>query len=232
MNEDWFDNEQAHNAIEQENALVPTETDTVMVRADSAPLPLPLDELPDLDDMEPGFSLAMNYVKFTEIGQSLRGVLIGWNEMKSTSGETKPVAILQNKTGIYANAGDNLVHQLQNVPRGTPVSIVYKGETRTGGGFNVKTFDVRVLNKKPAGAAPSQAPTPSPKPNGAPLPPNTVGNFAGGVQTGKGATKESVIAYANAHGIGNLLGAIIKKYTRNGGTDWTAVMNDLVPQVK
>lgn len=73
-------------------------------------------------------------------------------------------------------------------------------------------------------------PTPVAKPNGAPAP--QVGNFGPGVQTSKGATKESVIAYANAHGIGNLLGAIIKKYTRNGGTDWAAVMNDLVPQVK
>lgn len=229
MNEDWFDNEQAHNAIEQENALVPTETDTVMVRADSAPLPLPLDELPDLDDMEPGFSLAMNYVKFTEIGQSLRGVLIGWNEMKSTSGELKPVAILQNKTGIYANAGDNLVHQLQNVPRGTPVSIIYKGETKTGGGFFVKTFDVRVLNKRPAGANPAPSQATTPKPNGAPAP--QVGNFGPGVQA-KGATKESFRAFAVQHGIGNLAGAIEKKFTRNGVTDWTAAMNELAPQVK
>lgn len=213
-----------------ENAMVPTETDTVMVRADSAPLPLPLDELPDLDDMEPGFSLAMNYVKFTEVGQSLRGVLIGWNDMQSKQGGTKPVAILQNHEGIFANAGDNLVSQLKNVPRGTPVVITYKGETRTQTGNNVKVFDVRVLNKRAPGAAP--APAPKPTPNSAPLPPNTVGSFAGGVQTSKGATKESFRAFAVQHGIGNLAGAIEKKFTRNGVTDWAAAMNELAPQVK
>lgn len=212
-----------------ENALVPTETDTVMVRADSAPLPLPLDELPDLDDMEPGFSLAMNYVKFTEVGQSLRGVLIGWNDMQSKQGGTKPVAILQNHEGIFANAGDNLVSQLKNVPRGTPVVITYKGETRTQTGNNVKVFDVRVLNKRVAGATPAPSQAPAPKPNGAPAP--QVGNFGPGVQT-KGATKESYFAFANAHGIGNIAVTIRNKYTRNGVTDWDKALNDLIPQAK
>lgn len=143
-NGEWFDRETG------EVALVPVETETVMVRADAAPALMDPNDLPDFDNMEAGFSLAQQYVKFTTPGQTERGILLGFNEMKSKQGGTKPIAIFQNKQGVWANAGDNLVNQIIHLPLRTPLEVTYTGDKTTKSGNTVKVFNVRILNQKPA----------------------------------------------------------------------------------
>ena len=142
-----------------------TENNALMVPGHGVLSP---DQLPDLEAMEPGFSLQAQYIEFKAEGESFRGVLIGWTTMKSQqkdeNGNVKDVdvAILQNKLGVFVNAGANLVSQLRNCPVGTAVQIIYSGEVKAKSGFNVKTFEVRLLNapgSKPfVGAVPRTTP--------------------------------------------------------------------------
>lgn len=145
-NGEWFDRNTGEIA---DAAMVPVEIETVMVREDTAPILMDPKDLPNLDDMEPGFSLAQQYVRFNTPGQSARGILLGFNEFKSTNGEGKRIAIFQNAQGVWANAGDNLMSQIEHLPKGTPLQVTYKGDVKTGRGFTVKTFEVRILNPKP-----------------------------------------------------------------------------------
>lgn len=146
-NENYYLDPETGEKVYPQEMTVP-ETDMVMVRADAAPKVMNPNDLPDFDNMEAGFSLANKYVKFTQVGQKEVGVLLGFNQMKSTGGGTKPIAIFQNKQGVWANAGDNLINQIIHLPIGTPVEVKYLGDVKTGGGFTVKTFEVRLLNPK------------------------------------------------------------------------------------
>jgi hypothetical protein len=108
-------------------------------------------ELPDLEQAEVGFSLEAKYLKFTTPGQAVRVVFNGFTTIrKNEGGEVKPMtaAVLQNKDGLFLNATSNILDQLSRVPVGTAVQITYTGDEKTASGYNVKKFDIRVLNVK------------------------------------------------------------------------------------
>ena len=109
------------------------------------------DELPDLDNAETGFSLEAKYLKFSTPSQVVRAVFNGFTTIrKNENGEIKPMgaAVLQNKDGLFLNATSNILDQLGRVPAGTAVQITYTGDEKTANGYNVKKFDIRVLNVK------------------------------------------------------------------------------------
>lgn len=138
--------------INETTALVPLDSEAVQI--------LQPEQLPDLDAMDEGMSLAPSYREFQE-GQSVRAVLCGFSEMESQKkdgqdkGRMIPMAVFQSKDGVWVNAGANLVQQVKNVPIGTALQVTFKGKERTKGGFSVNTFEVRLLN--PAGSGSSAA---------------------------------------------------------------------------
>lgn len=115
------------------------------------PIVIPQDQIPDVDGMEEGSSLQAQYMEFLNAGEVLRGVFVGFSTMNSKKKDDGgapiqiPVAHIQNKNGIFVNAGANLTSQLANCPVGTPVQITYKGKEKTGSGMEVKVFEVKML---------------------------------------------------------------------------------------
>ena len=118
--------------------------------------------LPNLDTAEVGFSLEATYKKFAVANEVFRAVFNGFTTIrKNENGEIKPMtaAVLQNKDGLFLNSTSNILDQLQRVPAGTAVQITYTGDQKTAAGYNVKKFDIRVLNVggvKPAISAPKK----------------------------------------------------------------------------
>jgi hypothetical protein len=110
---------------------------------------IPPTEVPDLDEMNEGMDIAPKYWEVEDKGAYMRGVLVGWSTLHSQSGKDIPMAVWQNREGIHTSAAANLVMQLQNIAPGTPVQITYNGKEKTGNGFMVKKFTVRLLNPKP-----------------------------------------------------------------------------------
>ena len=160
-NGDWFDPETGELATDGEvtdietGALVPIQSQTVMVN--EAPKLISPNDMPDLDKMDEGFKLAAKYMEFEEKGQSMRGVFVGFTKMKSQNGDKLvDVANFQTKDGVWVNAGANLVYQFKDrgIPQGTPLQVTYLGKAETKSGNKVKTFEVRLLNAKPAPVIP------------------------------------------------------------------------------
>lgn len=115
--------------------------------------PVPPDEFPNLDETEPGMSLAPEYREFETEGETARALFIGFTSMNSKNqGKQIPVAVFQERDRIWVNAGANLVQQVATLKPRTAVQVTYKGKEKTGSGNNVKVFDVRLLVRK--GSAP------------------------------------------------------------------------------
>jgi len=135
----------------QEEYLVDTDGDTSALLAPEknemafiAP-----DEMPDLDNAEVGYSLEAKYLKFDAGMKSARVVFNGFTEIHKREGdELVPMraCVLQNKEGLYLNSTSNILDQLSRIPVGTAVQIEYTGDEKTANGYNVKKFDIRVLN--------------------------------------------------------------------------------------
>ena len=133
--------------------LVDTDGDTsaLLVPQKSEMAYIAPNEIPDLDKAEVGFSLEAKYLKFATNGQTVRVVFNGFTTIrKNEGGEIKPMtaAVLQNKDGLFLNATSNILDQLARIPAGTAVQITYTGDEKTASGYNVKKFDIRVLNIK------------------------------------------------------------------------------------
>jgi hypothetical protein len=111
-------------------------------------------EVPDLDNMNEGMNIAPQYWEVENRGESKRGVLIGWSTLNGQNGPV-PLAVLQNKEGIWTSAGTNLVQQLKNISMHTPVQVTYEGKEKTSKGNMVKKFTVKLLNQKPAPVIPT-----------------------------------------------------------------------------
>ena len=108
-------------------------------------------EMPDLDGAEVGFSLEAKYLKFTTPNQQVRVVFNGFTTIrKNENGVIQPMtsAVLQNKEGLFLNSTSNVLDQLGRIPPGTAVQITYTGDEKSKAGYNVKKFDIRVLNVK------------------------------------------------------------------------------------
>lgn len=106
-------------------------------------------EMPNLDEAEAGFSLEATYKKFVIAGETFRAVFNGFTTIrKNENGQVVPMtaAVLQNKDGLFLNSTSNILDQLQRVPIGTAVQITYQGDQKTASGYNVKKFEIRVLN--------------------------------------------------------------------------------------
>lgn len=114
-------------------------------------------QVPDLDDMNEGMNIAPQYWEVEEKGEAKRGVLIGWSKLNGQNGLVD-MAVLQNREGIWTSAATNLVQQLRNMSIGTPLQATYEGKEKTGNGFWVKKFTVKMLNPKPAAQIPNLPP--------------------------------------------------------------------------
>ncbi len=107
-------------------------------------------DMPDLDNAEVGISIEPKYHEFL-LGQPVRGIFngIGHITKKNDNGEgytDVPAIVFQTKDGVKLNAGASLVNQMRNIPPGTAVQITYSGQEKTGNGYKVNKFDVRLLN--------------------------------------------------------------------------------------
>lgn len=106
-------------------------------------------DMPNLDEAEAGFSLEATYKKFVTVNETFRAVFNGFTTIrKNENGQIVPMtaAVLQNKDGLFLNSTSNILDQLQRVPAGTAVQITYLGDQKTASGYNVKKFEIRVLN--------------------------------------------------------------------------------------
>ena len=108
-------------------------------------------ELPDLDAMQVGENIAMQYLQFRQ-GEAIRAIFAGMTTITSNKnlqgGESPrvlPSVVLQTKDGLFLNSGASLVNQLRNVPGGTPIQVTFTGKEKTTGGNNVNKFEVRLL---------------------------------------------------------------------------------------
>jgi hypothetical protein len=107
-------------------------------------------EMPDLDSAEVGISIEPKYHEFV-LGEAVRGIFngIGHITKKNDNGDgytNVPAIVFQTKDGVKLNAGASLVNQMRNIPPGTAVQITYSGQEKTGNGYKVNKFDVRLLN--------------------------------------------------------------------------------------
>lgn len=121
-----------------------------------------LQELEALENAEAGPSLAPRYFKFEQPGQTLRGIFCGLQNVRKTqNGQTNwmTVVVIQNKDGVWLNAGANLLPQFDHVPQGAPVEIKFTGKQQTKSGNTVFQYVVTMLratvNVALTGAAPS-----------------------------------------------------------------------------
>jgi hypothetical protein len=148
---DWkglgvVDIEDEHFADEPQN----TSRELVAVEAEKPSIAyIPPTEVPDLDEMNEGMNIAPEYWEVENKGDTKRGVLIGWSVLNGQNGPV-PLAVLQNKAGIWTCAGTNLVQQLRNISIGTPLQATYEGKEKTSKGNMVKKFTIKLLNPKPA----------------------------------------------------------------------------------
>jgi hypothetical protein len=110
--------------------------------------------VPDLDDMNEGMNIAPQYWEVENKGESKRGVYIAKSTLNGQNGVV-PMVVLQNRDGIWTSAATNLVQQIFNMPFGTCVQATYEGKEKTGKGFMVKKFTVKLLNQKPAPVIPT-----------------------------------------------------------------------------
>ena len=135
----------------QEEYLIDTdgETSALLAPQKSDLAYIAPNELPNLEDAEVGFSLEAKYLKFDEGMKRVRAVFNGFTEIhKRENGELQPMkaAVLQNKDGLFLNSTSNILDQLSRIPVGTAVQIEYVGTEKTSNGYQVKKFDIRVLN--------------------------------------------------------------------------------------
>lgn len=101
-------------------------------------------DIPDLDKMEAGTSLRMQYKEFDKEGEKIRCIFVGMTKMPGQRGQID-AAVFQTKLKGFINAGANLISQVKMLKPGTPVEIEYEGKERTATGNTVKVFNVRVL---------------------------------------------------------------------------------------
>jgi hypothetical protein len=117
--------------------------------------------MPDLDEMNEGINIESQYWEVRTPGETKRGILVGWSKFDGKNGPVDQV-IMQNKEGIWRCAGANLVQQMRPLPLGTAVQVTFAGEEKTGRGYKVNKFIVKMLNEKPAlnipGVPPGVAP--------------------------------------------------------------------------
>ena len=123
---------------------------------------------PDLESAEEGFSIKAESFEFTNIGESLRCVFLGFTfwtvKDQANVGQyiQRETALFQTKTGIKGNMGASMVKSLKNVPPGTALQITYKGEEKTNNNRNVKVYDIITLRVPRVDViAPAKKTTPS-----------------------------------------------------------------------
>jgi hypothetical protein len=134
----------------------PQSTSSELVAVEAKPAIVYIDpaNMPDLDNMIEGINIESQYWEVRTPGETKRGVLVGWSKFDGKNGPVDQV-IMQNKEGIWRCAGANLVQQMRPLPLGTSVQVTFVGEERTGKGFKVNKFTVKLLNQKPEPVIPT-----------------------------------------------------------------------------
>jgi len=116
------------------------------------------DMLNSLNDADVGMAMRAKYWTPQTPGEKIRAYFTGMGVMVSTDQTGKqrevPAANFVGPNGAFIHAGTTLVDQVQNLPPGTPVEIVYEGvqKNKTNAG-STKVYVVRLLNAPAAGNA-------------------------------------------------------------------------------
>jgi hypothetical protein len=132
------------NEINSNSSIVTTNPAEIEIKnAASLAFMNPAD-IPDLDEMDAGTSLRMQYKEFDKEGEKVRCIFVGMTKMPGQRGEID-AAVFQTKLKGFINAGANLMSQVKMLKPGTPIEIEYEGKERTASGNTVKVFNVRVL---------------------------------------------------------------------------------------
>ena len=104
--------------------------------------------LANLDHMSTGVCLNAKYKEFDAVGETMRGIYVGKKTMYKGKGlerkEFPAVQWIDAKKQLWVNAGTILVNQLENVPEGTPIEIIYTEKLRMDVGI-AKNYEVRAL---------------------------------------------------------------------------------------
>ncbi len=109
---------------------------------------VPPGDFPDLSKADVGISVDPKYYEFKD-GESVRAVFCGFMMIKNN---TVKAAVLQRETDFILNGGVSLVSQMELLPRGTPVQIIYMGKraVKDGAeGARANIFQVNILKNIP-----------------------------------------------------------------------------------
>jgi hypothetical protein len=105
--------------------------------------------LGSLDEMQTGISLNAKYREFDAIGEVVRGVFLGIKTIyKGRGAEQQAIrsaSWIDAQKNTWLNASKILVTQLEEVPVGTPIEIIFTQKIKMELGF-AKEFDVRPLH--------------------------------------------------------------------------------------
>ena len=104
--------------------------------------------LANLDNMSTGVCLNAKYREFNAVGETMRGIYIGKKTIyKGRGSERQAIPAVQwidADKQLWINAGTILVNQLENIPEGTPIEIIYSEKIKMDVGI-AKNYEVRAL---------------------------------------------------------------------------------------
>lgn len=101
-----------------------------------------------LENAKATIKINPTYLEFNAPKQKIKAFFQGFQTVTKNDPSGKKdirCASLLTKDGVFINGSTSLVQQLENIPQGTPIEIEYIGTEKTANGFNVKKYDVRLL---------------------------------------------------------------------------------------
>lgn len=133
--------------MENSQSIANVETQVDISTIDQQDFISAMEKSQSLTKMEVLMDLTAAYVELEKVGESFRGVFIGFQDMSITDKQTGEIKrlkaarfIIDRK--IYINAGAVLISEIQraNVPVGTPLEVVY-----TSKNGNTKVYAIKLI---------------------------------------------------------------------------------------
>lgn len=133
--------------MENSQSIANVETQVDISTIDQQDFISAMEKSQSLTKMEVLMDLTAAYVELEKVGESFRGVFIGFQDMNITDKQTGEIKrlkaarfIIDRK--IYINAGAVLISEIQraNVPVGTPLEVVY-----TSKNGNTKVYAIKLI---------------------------------------------------------------------------------------